>query len=168
MAAPADKRHMLDVRGRPLTQGLFLEVGYKEETAIYTLKDWDWEYNGKVYKSLKQLYLAMEDPLEYHFATTYFLSWDHWLRIANNKIIKAHVDKWRMELELKLASASIRGIIDQSGDERGFQAAKYVAERAWNKKPVGRPRKDLEAEQEQIDASLNDVFADDLKRLKEE
>tara|TARA_R110000751_G_scaffold146145_2_gene250133 strand:- start:474 stop:980 length:507 start_codon:yes stop_codon:yes gene_type:complete len=168
MAAPANKQHMLDSRGRPLTQSLFLEVGYNTDTAIFTLKDWDWTLDGKEYKSLKQLYLEMEDPLEYHFATTYFLSWDHWLRICNNKMIKTHVDKWRVELELKLASASIRGIIDQSGDERGFQAAKYVAERAWNKKPVGRPRKDMEAEQELIDASLNDAFADDLKRLKAE
>lgn len=167
MAAPANKQHMIDSRGRPRTQSLFLEVGYDEETAVFTLKDWDWEYKGKVYKSLKQLYLMEEDPLEYSFATKYFLSWDHWLRICDNKTIGKHVDKWRVELELKLASASIKGIIDQSGDERGFQAAKYVAERAWNKNPVGRPRKDVRAEQEAVDSALDNEFSDDIKRLKE-
>lgn len=38
-----DKKNFLDNRGRPLTQSLFLEVGYNTEYAYYTLKDFDYE-----------------------------------------------------------------------------------------------------------------------------
>jgi len=36
-----NKKDLVDVKGRPLTQSLFLEVGYDPEVAIYTLKDYD-------------------------------------------------------------------------------------------------------------------------------
>lgn len=162
-----DKKDMLDVRGRPLTQSLFLELGYQEDFAIYTLKDWDWQYNGKTYPSIKRLYLAHDDPLEYDFATTYFLGWNHWLRLCENKAIRKFIDEWRTELELKLASQSIRNIIDMTADEKGFQAAKYVAERGWNKNPVGRPKKDTSDYDAKVEERLNEEFGDDVKRLKE-
>tara|TARA_R100000687_G_scaffold82398_1_gene81786 strand:- start:2666 stop:3175 length:510 start_codon:yes stop_codon:yes gene_type:complete len=162
-----DKKAMLDVRGRPLTQSLFLEMGYQEDFAIYTLKDWDWQYNGKTYPSIKRLYLSHDDPLEYDFATTYFLGWNHWLRLCENKAIRKFIDEWRTELELKLASQSIRNIIDMTADEKGFQAAKYVAERGWNKNPVGRPKKDTSDYDAKVEERLNEEFGDDVKRLKE-
>lgn len=162
-----DKKTMLDVRGRPLTQSLFLELGYQEDFAIYTLKDWDWQYNGKTYPSIKRLYLAHDDPLEYDFATTYFLGWNHWLRLCENKAIRKFINEWRTELELKLASQSIRNIIDMTADEKGFQAAKYVAERGWNKNPVGRPKKDTSDYDAKVEERLNEEFGDDVKRLKE-
>ncbi len=162
-----DKKKMLDVRGRPLTQSLFLEMGYQEDFAMYTLKDWDWQYNGKTYPSIKRLYLAHDDPLEYDFATTYFLGWNHWLRLCENKAIRKFIDEWRTELELKLAAQSVRNIIDMTADEKGFQAAKYVAERGWNKNPVGRPKKDTSYQDAKIDERLNEEFGDDVKRLKE-
>ena len=56
--------------GRPITQSLFLEIGYTEH-AVYTLKDDDYEYNGKVYPSLKKAYLELEDTTEYDFANQY-------------------------------------------------------------------------------------------------
>ena len=46
-----DKSKFLDSEGRPLTQSIFLEVGYNDY-AIYTLKENDHEYNGKIYPSL--------------------------------------------------------------------------------------------------------------------
>lgn len=162
-----DKKDMLDVRGRPLTQSLFLELGYQEDFAIYTLKDWDWQYNGKTYPSIKRLYLAHDDPLEYDFATTYFLGWNHWLRLCENKAIRKFIDEWRTELELKLASQSIRNIIDMTADEKGFQAAKYVAERGWNRNPVGRPKKDTSEYDAKVEENLNKEFDGDVKRLKE-
>jgi len=164
----SDKKKMLDVRGRPLTQGLFLEIGYSEEFALYTLKEFDWEYNGTTYPSIKRLYLAHEDPVEYDFATTYFLSWNHWQRLCENKVIRKHIDEWRTELELKLASQSIRDIITMSAEERGFQAAKYVAERGWNKGSVGRPKKDTSVQDAKVEAQLDEAFAKDALRLKEQ
>ncbi|MFM0827351.1 hypothetical protein, partial [Klebsiella oxytoca] len=60
-----DKKLLKDTMGRPLTQGLFLEIGYNTEYAVYTLEDEDKEYKGKTYPALKKLYLACEDPTEY-------------------------------------------------------------------------------------------------------
>ena len=161
-----DKKKFLDTMGRPLTQSLFLELGYDEEKAVYTLKDWNWDFKGKTYYSIKQLYLAHDDPGEYSFATTYFLGWNHWLRLCENKAIRKHIDEWRTELELKLASQAIRDIIGMSAEERGFQAAKYVAERQWNKNPVGRPKKDTSERDAKIQERLNSEFADDVARLR--
>lgn len=163
-----DKKRFLDIKGRPLTQSLFLEIGYQEDFAVYTLKDWDWMYNGKTYPSIKQLYLAHEDPTEYDFACTYFLGWNHWLRLCRNKAFAKHVEEWRTELELKLSSAAIRTILDLSEGEKGFQAAKYIAERAWNKHPVGRPKKDTSEQDAMIEERLNEEFKEDVARLRKE
>ena len=49
-----DKSKLKATNGVPLTQGLFLEIQYGE-FAVFTLKDEDYEYNGKIYPSLKNL-----------------------------------------------------------------------------------------------------------------
>lgn len=46
-----DKSKMLDSMQRPLTQSLFLELGYTD-FAIFTLKEDDYVYNDKTYLSL--------------------------------------------------------------------------------------------------------------------
>lgn len=162
-----EKSKMLDVRGRPLTQGLFLEIGYNTDYAVYTLKDNDHEYGGHTYPSLKRLYLAYEDPLEYGFASEYLYSWDQWQRLCENKLLMGHIQKWRYELNLKLSSQAIRDIISSTEDEGGFQARKYVAERAWNKNSVGRPKKDTSEMDKKIEERLNNEFSEDIGRVLE-
>lgn len=46
-----NKKLLTDGSGKPLTQGLFLEIGYGD-SALYTLKDNDHEYNDKVLPSI--------------------------------------------------------------------------------------------------------------------
>lgn len=153
-----------DSRGRPLTQGLFLEIGYNTEFAVYTLKDEDFEYGGKVYPSLKRLYLEMADPIEYNFSNTHLSGWNQWQRIANNKVIGKHVEEWRRELELKLRSEAVSEIISHSKTEKGFQAAKWLADRGYNKK-AGRPSKeDVDAEKEYM-ARISQEFDADILRI---
>jgi len=162
-----DKKKFISHGNIPYTQKLFLELGYDADVAIYTLKDYDYEYEGKTYKSIKRLYLEMEDVTEYQFANEYFYSWNHWQRICNNKVIRKHIDEWRDELELKLRSHAIRNIIDMTSEERGFQAAKYVAEKGWEKGSVGRPKKDTSERDAKIEERLHEDFAGDVARLKE-
>lgn len=162
-----DKKKFLDVRGRPLTQSLFLEIGYNVDYAIYTLKDYDHEYNGEVYPSLKRLYLAHEDPIEYDFANTYLYSWEQWQRLCENKLVSSYVEQWRFELQLKLSSQAVRDIISSTEDEGGFQARKYVAERGWNKNAVGRPKKDTTEIDKKIAERLNNEYEDDVARVLE-
>ena len=160
-----DKTKLKDTSGRPLTQSLFLEIGYDTEKAIYTLKDEDHEYKGNTYYSLKQLYLEMEDPTEYEFANTYLLGWQHWKRLKANKMLSKHFEEWEEELELRLRAQGIRAAIDQAADDKGFQAAKWLADKGWQKNSVGRPSKHDKLREERMQAKLDDEFSADVIRL---
>jgi hypothetical protein len=152
-----ERDKMLSSEGRPLTQSLFLEIGYTDE-AIYTLKEVDYTYNGKLYPSLKKLFLEASDPTEYTFATQHLLGWRHWQRICANKLLLKHIEEWREELEVKLRSEAVRQAIAHAASGT-FQAAKWVADRGWATRGAGRPSKaDLEREtriQEKIDNEYN-------------
>ena len=154
-----------DSMGRPLTQGLFLEIGYNTEFAIYTLKEEDFEYEGKVYPSLKRLYLEMSDPIEYDFATTHLGSWEQWQRISNNKVLKKHVDSWRKELELKIRSQAVAEVIKFSRTDKGFQAAKWLADKGFDKR-VGRPSKEAIEEEKRFQARIHEEYDDVIVRLE--
>lgn len=161
-----DKSKLLDDQGRPLTQGLFLEIGYDTKYAVYTLKGRDFDYKGSVYPSLKKLYLEAMDPVEYTFANKHLLDWDQWQRICNNAVLRKHVDEWRNELELKMRSEGIREMLSLTRSDNGnFQAAKFLVERGWDKRGAGRPSK---AEMENYKAQnkkIMDEFGEDIARL---
>ena len=160
-----DKNKLRDSRGRPLTQSLFLEVGYNTEFAVYTQKDDDYEYKGKIYPSLKRLYLAHEDPTEYDFACTYLLGWSQWQRICANKVFSSMVEEWRFELELKLRSQAVRDILNISTSDKGFQAAKWIADRGWDKRSAGRPSKEDVDKETKIQANIAEEYNADVVRL---
>ena len=156
-----------DSRGYPLTQSLFLEINYNDY-AVFTLNDEAKEYNGKMYPSLRQYYLDIADPTEYQFAKQCLLGWDHWKRICDNKDIAKEVDKWRDELEVALRSEGILAIVDATTTEGGnFQAAKWLADKGWEKQRVGRPSKaDLDREK-RINQRVEDGFNADIIRMKD-
>lgn len=160
-----DKSKLKDSGGRPVTQSLFLENGYRTDLAVYTLKDEDHEYQGVVYPSLKKLFLAFEDPTEYEFANTYLLGWSHWKRLNDNKLMTGHFELWREELELRLRAQGIRAAIDQAADDKGFQAAKWLADSGWRKNAVGRPSKTEKLKEERMQARLDDEFKGDIARM---
>lgn len=158
-----DKSKMLDSAGRPLTQSLFLEIGYTD-FALFTLKDEDHVYEGKTFFSLKKLYLEMEDPTEYAFANAYLLGWRHWKRLGENKVIRKHIDEWREELELKLRAKGASSIMKAAKDG-SFNAAKWLADKGWEMKTAGRPSKsDIEREAK-FAARVDDEFKADVVRL---
>lgn len=157
------KDQMLDTSGRPLTQSLFLEFSYSP-FAIYTLKDQDHEYNGKIYPSIKKLYMEEDDPTEYRFANKYFLNMRHWLRICNNKLMTDHIEEWRYELELKLRSEGISQMVKAA--RRGSQgAARFLTDRGWEVRKAGRPSKEELEREAKIQNNIKDEYADDLRRL---
>lgn len=159
------REQMQDAMGKPLTQGLFLEINYGE-AAVYTLKEVDHELNGKHYPSLKRLYLEIADPTEYEFATTCLLGWKHWMRLCDNKALRSHIDEWRDELEIKLRAKAIKYILEtSSGPVANFQASKWVADRGWAVRGAGRPSKaDVEREKK-IQAGITDEYSADIVRL---
>lgn len=162
-----DKSKMIDPMGRPLTQSLFLEIGYSEY-AVYTLKEFDHDYKGKVYPSLKKLYLKEEDPTEYAFAEKHLLGWQHWRRLCENKVIAKHIEEWREELELKIRSQAIRDMQNLCASENGnFSAAKFLADRGWEKRSAGRPSKAEKERHLRIEERINEEFSADIKRLED-
>lgn len=161
-----DKSKLRDSKGHPLTQSLFLECGYQTDYAMYTLKDEDHEYEGKLYPSIKRLYLEMEDVLEYEFANAYFLGWSHWKRLYENKLLTAHIDSWREELELKIRCMAVKGILDMTASEQPFQALKWLHDKGWIQKGVGRPATKAKQKEEAFIKSISSDYAADLDRLK--
>lgn len=159
-----DKKKLVDTQGRPLTQGLFLEISYSDY-AIFTLKEQDHVYEGKKYVSIKQLYLDMCDPIEFDFANEYFLGYRHWKRIAANKVIAPHVEEWREELELKLRSQATAQMLDMSEDS--FQAVKWLADKGWEKKGAGRPAKKAQEMEAELAKRVETDYSADIVRLKQ-
>lgn len=159
-----DRTPFLDSSGRPLTQSLFLEIGYRPE-AIYTLKDYHFEYEGRYLPSAKLLYLEMNDPTEYEFAERYFLNWNHWQRIAANNVIKRYVDEWRAELEIKLRSRAVRLTVAHA-ESGNHAAAKWLAEKGWDKRDAGRPTKAEVARERAVMAKAENEYSADVVRLK--
>lgn len=158
------KNSMLDSAGRPLTQSLFLELGYSD-LSVYTLKDQDYNYKGKELPSLKRIFLEHEDPTEYDFAVTHLLGWKHWQRLCDNKAIIKHISQWREELELKVRSQAVRDIMDMSADG-SYQASKYLADKGWDKAAVGRPNKAAKAREDKMNSLMNDDFAGEVTRME--
>lgn len=160
-----DKSKLLDTNGNPLTQSLFLEVGYSDY-AIYTLKDSDHKYKGKIYPSMRRLYIEMEDPIEIEFANKYLLGWNHWKRLYENKKIQPFIDSWREELELIIRSRAVRDIMNLCASENGsYQAAKFLADRGWDKRAAGRPSREEMEKRAAIQDRINNDFNSDVKRL---
>ena len=154
---------LLDSFDKPMTQMLFLETTYSDR-AIYSLKDIDYVYKDKLYPSIKRLYLEMEDPVEYEFANTYFLSMSHWLRIYSNKLLTSHIDQWRHELELKLRSRATKQIQKQAA-KGSYQAIKWLADKGWDVRPAGRPSTEDIARETKIQKDIQDEFSEDYGRL---
>lgn len=167
MTYKVDKAKLLDTRGVPLTQSLFLEIGYNTDFAVYTLKEDDHEYNGVVYPSLKRLFLEHEDPVEYDFAKTYLLGFPHWKRLNGNKLLRAHFDEWREELEMKIRSQAVRDMITLCASESGnFSATKWLADKGWDKRLAGRPTKAQKDKEEAQNQRIADEYGEDFQRMK--
>ena len=155
-----DKTKFKDEKGRYIVQGLFLELGYKH-TSYFTLDGEDKTYKGKVYPSLKKLFIELRDPEGYIFANEYLFDWRHWKRIKNNATLAPHIEEWEEELEMALRSDGIQTIIDAAVNANSYQAGKWLADRGWQIKKAGRPsKKDLEDSLAKDKKDLQEIDAD--------
>lgn len=162
-----DKSKLIDTMGRPLTQSLFLECGYNVQYAVFTFNDEDKTYDGRVYPSLKKLYLQCEDPTEYQFAKKYLLGWSHWKRLNENKMLREQFDEWREELEIAMRSEAVQAIRDMTADGSNFQAAKWLADRGWDKRGAGRPSKAEKEREARIHDRIGDELEADVVRMED-
>lgn len=155
---------LTDSLGRHLTQSLFLELGYRPE-AIYTLKDEDFEYEGRYLPSIKQLYLDIGDPTEYEFANKCFTGWTQWQRIVANKQMTKVVEQWRFELEVKIRSEGVSMARGQSR-KGSWQATRWLSEKGWEDRGAGRPTKEDVEHERKVQAAISNEFEEDAARLR--
>lgn len=134
-----------NVNGVFFTKELFWELANNRENALYTLKDEDLEWNGRVYPSLYKAYMEIGDITEYQFAVSCLHSWEHWKLLSSSPFFQPYISKWREELEVKQRSAALANIMKaaQGNTRDAFVASKYIAE-GWDKprSGKGRPSKD--------------------------
>jgi len=152
-----------DSMGRFRTKSLFVETvsqsGYLVEP-MYSLK------GKKGFIDLHDMYLEASDPTEYKFAMLAFDSWKHFMHLASLKWFKLYLDDWREELEIKLRSSAIVSIMDSAVNDgsKGTSAAKWIADRGWDKKR-GRPSKEEVERELKVSARITDDVSEDAKRL---
>lgn len=155
------------------TKGLFYETSLPEDResmgTAWTLKEDDHNVDGKVYKSMKKLYVAMEDVTEYDFAQATLGSYKHWERLLESPIIRPHIDQWRKELNLKLKARAMKSIIKAATEDEklSFQAMKYLADNDYldKKGKRGRPSKDEVKAELRKEVQTSKTLQDDAARI---
>jgi hypothetical protein len=165
MTDKIDKSKFKDEKNRYIVQGLFLEDRYDADMSVFTFDGEDKIYKGKKYLSLKKLYLEHGDPMEYSFARKYLYDWNHWQRLRKNVIVGKHIDDWKRELELSLVSEGVSALIDLALNEKSYQAAKYLADKGWDKSERGRPSKEEVEGELKRRADSDAEFNEDFKLL---
>ena len=127
-----------DKNSRYRTQSLFYEHRHPDYDCILTLKPYD--YKGC--RSLKQIYMALNDPTEALVATEVFTSAEHWKTMTELVWFRDILAEWREELELRLRGAALQNLVAQS--TRSTAAAQFLAKGAW-KDQRGRPTREEKA-----------------------
>jgi len=154
-----------DSIGRWRTKSLFYEANdYQIEDALFTLGEEDKTVKGKTLISLRKRFVESDDPTGYSVSIQYLGGYAHWDAICKSSL-KDEVEKWRDELEIKLRSIGLANAI-KSAKSGNFNAAKFLAERGWDKRIAGRPSKDEVVRQTKIQTQLHNEFEGDLKRME--
>lgn len=155
---------MKDSTGRLRTASLFVETIQKDQLTagfipLYSLK------GKKGYEDLHDVYMQESDPTEYKFALRAFGTWEHFKKLEALAWFKYYLLQWRDELEVKLRSEGIRNLTKAAKEgTRGISAAKYLAEKGWEKKR-GRPSKEEVERERHIQARMDKDLQGDAARL---
>lgn len=146
-----DKSKFLDRMGKKVVVGLFEEFDRKDRKfkAPFKLADW------------KNAYIDSRDPTEYSAAMKLVGDWEHWLLIRNHPFIKPYVDSWHKEMEVKLRSEAVEAMRTHAKSQGGIAAAKWLAEKGYDKKQVGRPS----TKENHLDNESETHVSSDMERL---
>ena len=160
-----------DEKNRWYTIALFYELaGQDKSRAIYTIYEVDREVNGKIYKSIRSAYVNYEHipGHEYDFANTFFGGWEHWqVLLASAQKVRDLIKSWQEELEVKIKSQAVKGIISSSfgTDNTAFQAQKWLSDKGWIPQK-GRPKKADIQREAKIAAGVEKEIEGDLARIR--
>lgn len=144
-----------DAQNRWYTIGLFKETAAPEHYSkiLFTLEE------------AKNLFLKERDVTGYSFSNKYLGGWKHLKALKNSPRLRPIIKEWEEELEVMLRSEAITHIIDLSKSDKGYQAAKFLADRGYRDKTVGRRTKEAIEKQAKEDAALYREF-DNVTKIK--
>lgn len=145
-----------DTIGRWYTVALFKEFAPDKKHVLFTTEE------------AKQLYLECNDITGYEFATKHLGGWQHWVALHNSPKVLPLIEQWEEELEVRIRSESIKNIALLSKGEKGYQAAKFLADKGWKVKGVGRTTKEAIDKEAKIQSKLYDEFKGNVIELKRE
>lgn len=157
-----------DSQGRFRTMSLFWEFRQSDFEPLYSIKGYDLEKGDKTFPSLKKIYLAYDHVpgFEYQFAMEVFGNWSHWAKLCNISQLRGDIKEWQEELDIKLKCESMKAMMlaAKDNDAKGVSAAKYLAEKGYQKK-AGRPSKEEVAREIKIAAGVKQELQDDMERI---
>ena len=137
-----------DSQGKELTVALLWEHSSDKSNALYTLKDYHFEHDGKVIYSLERLFLEEMDITGYLFAEKYFNSFTQWNRLKSSrqnihgKRLNETIESWYEELRIKLQALGLKGIINEAKtSDRPYQSNKYLDDAGWEAKTPAKKKK---------------------------
>lgn len=155
--------------GQRKLRNLFFEtVGADKHGVVYTLKERDHEG----FPSLYRLYMEVDDPTEYTFATQHLDSWDHWETLCECNWFKPYVSRWRRELEIRTKAKALVKIkaVSESDAKEAYQAHKFLVSMGWRednrRKGAGRPSKEEVLNEAKRQAQDMQSINDDLARVQ--
>ena len=155
-----------DACNRWLTSGLFYEARQQEvKFSLYTLGEEDRVVDGKKLLAIKHLFVACDDPTEYEFANKYLGGWSHWKEVQASEALKPYIATWREEQEIRLRANAIKQIASLATSEKGYQAAKFIADKGWKVRTAGAPSKDEVEGMKAVEKVINKEFTSDAERL---
>lgn len=153
--------------GKWITKSLFYELTLAEKPyAVYSLKEQDHtDKDGKVFLSLKRLFLESDDPTEYAFSQEHLGGWSHWQEMQTIAVIAPHIEKWRSERDVRLRSLGVRKMIE-SAEAGNYQAAKFLTDKGWDVQTKGRPTKEQIRKEAREAAHVKSVVSNDMERIR--
>jgi len=146
------RNKVVDTYGRRVVLSLFSEFSRTDYTPLWSL-----------YKDWKPIYMEAEDPTEYEAAMRLIGDYEHWLLIRSHPKIAPIIDKWAIELEIKMRSDAVRKMVRHSASNQGTAAAKWIAEGGFTMRDK-RSKKGKEEERE-ITEVLSERLHEDMTRL---
>lgn len=154
-----------DVTGRYLTKALFKETAEYDVAQRYP--------HMCTIKEAHDLYMEIADPTEYEFAKALLYHpdtnfWDHWQKLLKTESFVFYLNKWRIELEVKLRSAAIKVMknVSESEEKNSAAAAKWLAEKGWkDKRDAGRPTNEEIERERKVQAGIKDDLDKDAERI---
>jgi len=139
-----------------ITSSLFKETADNNDLALFTLK----EVGDENFISLREEFMKDGDPTGYTTALRIFGSYRLWRALLQNREIKAFVEEYQDEMEVKLKVEAIRKMRKMDNPT----AQKWLADKGWLSQR-GRPSKAEKQREQTREASLKRELSEDAERI---